>query len=261
MKNKTIGIIGCGNMGTAIIRQNPSLVVFDRDKDKVAALKKRYKIKEAFDIQELIKTSGVIIIAVKPQDIDEVIDAIKPIIDKQLLLSIVAGITTKYIEKRIGTQVRLVRVMPNIAAQVRSGISALTKGRFAKKNDLLIAEKIFAKLGKTVIVNENYIDAFTAIAGSGPAYVFYFIESLSEAGKELGFSEKEAVGFVKEVFKGSIKLLEESALTARELREKVTSEGGTTEAALKVFEHERFNDIVKKAAVAAALRAKQLSRG
>ena len=260
MKNK-IGIIGCGNMGSAIISQNPSAIVFDKDSRKLRDIKKRYNTKAAFDNQELVRQSAVVIIAVKPQDIDCVLKEINSIVSNQLIISIAAGITTRYIENKIGRKVKVIRVMPNMAAQVKSGISAICKGKFAKNSDILIAEKIFRKLGKVVRVKENYLDAFTAIAGSGPAYFFYFIEALFGVGKDLGFSEKQIVEFVKEVAIGSIKLLEETGLSAKELREKVTSKGGTTAAALNVFKHEKLNEIVRKAVLKATNRAKQLSRG
>jgi len=257
---KRIGIIGCGNMGSAILRQNSGLLVFDKDTKKTKALKKKYRVKVAFDNQELIQKSNIVIVAVKPQDIDEVLKEIKSVISDELIISIAAGITTRYIENKIGGQVKVVRVMPNIAAQVKSGITAICKGSFAKNSDLIIAEGIFQSLGKVVRVKENHLDAFTAIAGSGPAYFFYFIEALTDAGKKVGFSERELLYFVKEVAKGSIKLLEETGLSAKDLREKVTSRGGTTEAALNVFKHERLNEIVRKAVFKAIIRARQLSR-
>jgi len=259
MKNK-IGIIGCGNMGSALIKQNAGAIIFDRDSKKTKAAKKKYNVKVAFDGQELTKRSSVIIIAVKPQDIDKVLEDIKSVISDQLVVSIAAGVTTKYIENKIGGKVRVIRVMPNMAAQVESGISAICRGKFANKKDLLIAEKIFQKLGKIVRVKENHLDGFTAIAGSGPAYFFYFIEALCDAGRKVGFGEKEIINFVKEVAKGSIKLLEETGLSAKVLREKVTSKGGTTESALNVFKHEKLNEIIREAIVKATKRAKELSR-
>lgn len=258
--NRKIGIIGCGNMGGAIISQNQNAIVFDKDRKKIGDIKKKFSVKVAFDSQDLVKKSNIVIIAVKPQDIDGVLEEIKSVINRQLIISIAAGITTKYIENKIGGKVRVIRVMPNIAAQVKSGISAMCKGKFAKDNDLKVTEKIFTKIGKVAKVKEKDIDAFTAIAGSGPAYFFYFIESLTDAGKKLGFKEKQMADFVIEVAKGSIKLLIEAKLSARELREKVTSKGGTTEAALNVFKHDRFNQIIKEAVLKAAQRAKQLSR-
>jgi pyrroline-5-carboxylate reductase len=258
MKNK-IGIIGCGNMGSAIMSQNRGLLVFDKDPKKIKTAKKYYKARGAFDILDLIKKSNVVILAVKPQDINIILREIRSAYQKQLIISIAAGITTKYIEDKI-SGARVIRVMPNIAAQVKSGISAICKGRFAINSDLTIAKSIFNKIGKVVRVKEKDIDAFTAIAGSGPAYFFYFIEALSDAGKRLGFQERQMANFVIEVAKGSIKLLVESKLSARELREKVTSRGGTTEAALNVFKHDRFNQIVREAVLKATERAKQLSR-
>jgi len=248
-------------MGSAIIKQNQGLIIFDKDASKTSSIKRKYHVSIAFDSQELVKKSNIVIIAVKPQNIVEVLQDIKSVITNQLIISIAAGITTRYIENTIGGSVRVVRVMPNMAAQVKSGISAVCKGRFARKKDILITEQLFKKLGKVVRVKENHIDAFTAIAGSGPAYFFYFIEALADSGKRLGFSEKFLVDFVKEVAKGSIKLLEETGLSAKELREKITSKGGTTEAALKVFKQEKFNSIVRKAAIAATKRAKELSKG
>lgn len=258
--HRKIGIIGCGNMGGAIISQNQNAIVFDKDRKKIGNIKKKFSVKVAFDSQDLVKKSNIVIIAVKPQDIDGVLEEIKSVINRQLIISIAAGITTKYIENKIGGKIRVIRVMPNIAAQVKSGISAICKGKFAKNNDLKVTEKIFTKIGKVAKVKEKDIDAFTAIAGTGPAYFFYFIEALADAGKKLGFKEKQMADFVIEVAKGSIKLLVEVKLSARELRERVTSKGGTTEAALNVFKHDRFNQIIKEAVLKAAQRAKQLSR-
>lgn len=258
--HRKIGIIGCGNMGGAIISQNQNAIVFDKDRKKIGNIKKKFSVKVAFDSQDLVKKSNIVIIAVKPQDIDGVLEEIKSVINRQLIISIAAGITTKYIENKIGGKIRVIRVMPNIAAQVKSGISAICKGKFAKNNDLKVTEKMFTKIGKVAKVKEKDIDAFTAIAGTGPAYFFYFIEALADAGKKLGFKEKQMADFVIEVAKGSIKLLVEVKLSARELRERVTSKGGTTEAALNVFKHDRFNQIIKEAVLKAAQRAKQLSR-
>lgn len=260
-KKKTglIGVIGCGNMGAAIIKQNSPLIVFDKDKAKTKALKRRYRIKESLNIRDLAENAKVIIIAVKPQDIKEVLDSLRRIINnKHLLISIAAGITTGYIESKIGRRVRVIRVMPNIAALVKSGISALAKGRFAGRNDLLTARKIFIKLGKTVILKEDKIDAFTAVAASSPAYVFYFMEALSGAARELGFDKKQADNLVMAAFDGSLRLLEKSRLGPGRLRRRVTSKGGTTEAALEVLRGENFSQTVKKAALAAAVKAKKI---
>jgi pyrroline-5-carboxylate reductase len=260
-RKKTIGIIGCGNMGSAIIRAAKVSTVFDKDAKKMNDIKRQYRVKAVFDNQDVVKKSDIIIIAVKPQNIDEVLEEISSVIGSQLLISIAAGITTRYIENKIDTEVKVIRVMPNIAAQVKSGISAICKGRFARNTDLLIAEKLFQRLGKVVRVKEKHLDAFTALAGSGPAYFFYFIEALSNAGKKTGFTEREIIYFVREVAKGSIKLLEETGLSAKDLCEKVTSKGGTTEAALNVFKHGRLNEIIRRAILKATARARQLSRG
>ncbi len=258
--NRRIGIVGCGNMGEAIIRQNPQFIVFDKDAGKLKKIYKSYNVNLASDNKDLIKRSAIIIIAVKPQSFDEVLEDIRASATDQLIISIAAGISTKYIENYLGRKIRVVRVMPNIAVLVRSGLSAVCKGKFATEEDARIAERIFNKLGKVVSLKENQIDSFTAIAGSGPAYFFYFIEALSRAGKNLGFSETESIAFVKQVAKGSFRLLEETGFSAGQLREKVTSKKGTTEAALSVFKREGFNEIIRRALIKAVSRAKELSR-
>lgn len=258
--SRKFGIVGCGNMGEAIIRQNPQLIVFDKDSGKLNKIYKEYNVELAFDNKDLIFRSAVIIIAVKPQSFDEVLEDIRAIATNQLVISIAAGIPTRYIENYVGRKIRVVRVMPNIAVQVRSGLSAVCKGKFATEKDARTVEKIFNKLGRVVRLKENQIDAFTALAGSGPAYFFYFIEALAGAGKSLGFNETESMDFVKQVAQGSFRLLESTGLSAGQLREKVTSKKGTTEAALNVLQQERFNEIIRKALNKALSRARELSR-
>jgi pyrroline-5-carboxylate reductase len=258
-KSFKVGIIGCGNMGKAIANAQKGVIVFDVDKNKMKFLVKKYKVKTATDNRDLVKRSDIIIIAVKPQNIEELLRQIAQFISHQVIVSIAAGVKTNDIEKSIGRKIKVIRVMPNIAVQVKRGVCAVCKGKFASANDLAITEKIFRKLGKVTRVKEEYIDAFTAVVGNGPAYIFYFLEILSEAASHLGFSEKEAVRFAVEVAHGSLKLIEETGLSLAKLREKVTSKGGTTEAAIEVLKAKKINEVLKEAVCVAVKRAQELS--
>ncbi|MFA5059002.1 MAG: pyrroline-5-carboxylate reductase [Candidatus Omnitrophota bacterium] len=261
---KKIGIIGGGNMGEAIIASSLkkfSICVNEKDKKRCAYLKSRYKTK-TMDLTAIAKSSDIIILAVKPQDIEEVLNVLKGRITKnQLVISIAAGITTRFIEKILKENVRIVRTMPNMPALIGQGITAVAKGKYASSNDLIVARRIFDHVGQTIIVQEKLIDGITAVSGSGPAYVYYFMECLINAAKSLGFSESMAKQLVKATFLGSINLAQQKNLDPEVLRAKVTSKGGTTAAALNVFTKKKFETIVKAALTAAKKRAVQLSKG
>lgn len=270
-KRKTIGVIGCGNMGEAIIaqslkRKEYSFAIFEKDKLKEAFASRIYRIKTAENIADLVKKSDIIIIAVKPQDMDTVLDEVRAAIEKHkkikiLFISIAAGITTKYIQNRLG-KIRIIRAMPNIPAQIGKGITALVKGRFAALKDMRTAEKIFKAVGETIIIDkEGLIDVVTALSGSGPAYLFFIFNAmLAVATVGLHLNKKSAEKFISRTISGSMKLLEENKFATKGLISRVTSKGGTTEAALKVFLDRNLNKIIFDAIIAAYDRAKELSR-
>jgi len=200
---------------------------------------------------------------VKPKDFDKVLkDEICCSVSKdKLLISIAAGITTKYIESVVGKDIHVIRVMPNMAALVGEAISSISAGSSVSGEDMKLAKDIFSTIGDVVEVDENLVDSVTAISGSGPAYFFYLIEALIEASKELGLDEEIAKSLVLKTAIGTSKLLEVLKEEPSRLRAKVTSKGGTTEAALKVFETKNFKDIVRDAVKQAYKRSKELSRG
>lgn len=260
---KTIGIIGGGNMGSAIIggiRRQYKVLVCEKDSVRSQELKKKFKIIMQ-DLNTVIKRSKIVILAVKPQDFDLVLEEIaKTISSSQLVISIAAGITTQYIEKRLGKNIRVIRAMPNLPAQVGKAMTGLCKGAVAADNDLKSAQEIFGRIGKTVVIEENLMDAITAVSGSGPAYVFYFIECFKQAALKLGLSEETAQELVTQTLRGSLALLEKSKEEAGVLRKKVTSKGGTTQAALTIFEQNKFPEIFAQALAAARDRAKELAK-
>lgn len=270
MLNKKIGIIGCGNMGEAIfsrlsqvMEKSTNLMVSEKDSDRRAAIQAKHKIIVEIDNNYLVKDCDVIILAIKPKDFEKVLSqeiccGVSP---NKLLISIAAGITTKHIEDVVGKEIPVIRVMPNMPAIVGEAISSISAGTSTAKEHMAITREIFSMIGAVVEVDENMVDAVTAISGSGPAYFFYFIEGLIEAAKKLNFDSKTARELVIKTALGSAKLLDQSKEDPGLLRRKVTSKGGTTEAAIKIFESEKLKDIIRSAAEAACKRSKELSGG
>ncbi len=260
---RKIGIVGGGNMGEALIehlRKKYFVSVSEKDKTRTDYLYKNYKLK-ATDLKMLIESSDVVLIAVKPPDIEEPLKEMSPWLDKtKLLISIAAGITTSFIEKTLAKKIKVIRAMPNLAVMVAEGMTAICPGEHAQASDVEAARQIFGHLGRTVVVEEKRMDAVTAVSGSGPGYVFLFMESMIKAAQALGLKEDISKELVEATFRGSIHLLEKKKMDASALRAKVTSKGGTTEAALEVFGKNNLDQIFAQALGAAQKRAQELSR-
>jgi len=250
-------------MGEAILSGSLKrffILINEKDAARQEYLYKKYHLKSQ-RLAEIAKVSDVIILAVKPQDIDTVLGELSTVLKKEtLVISIAAGVTTNFIEKALGKNPRVVRTMPNLPATIGEGVTALCPGRFAKTTDMDLARKIFSNVGDVVTVSENQIDAITAVSGSGPAYVFFFMECLMKSAKALGLEEKLARQLVEKTFLGSVHLLLKQKMDARDLRAKVTSKGGTTQAALEVFFKQNVEKIFTNALKAAKKRASKLSR-
>jgi pyrroline-5-carboxylate reductase len=259
---KNIGIIGGGNMGEAIlagIRKDYGVVVSEKDQKRRRYLKRNYRL-PLKDIRALVRSSEVIILAVKPQDMDSVLQEIRPVIDqRKLVISIAAGIRTSFIEKRLG-HVKVVRTMPNMPTMVKEGMTAICNGKYANHSDLKKTSQLFQHIGRTVIIREEFMDAVTAVSGSGPAYVFLFVECLLKAAEKLGLGTSLSKELVIQTFLGSLKLLSERKEEPGPLRAKVTSKGGTTQAAMDVFMRYRIDVIIAQALRNAKKRARQLSK-
>ena len=243
-----IGIIGAGNMGMAIA---------SRIKDRVLLSDKNKRISDNVTVA---KRSNIIILAVKPQDMAEVLKEIKPYVKEKLMISIAAGVTTSSIEKALG-KVRVIRVMPNMPAMVGKGISAITRGRFSRPSDLKITFGIFLKVGDVVEVKENMMDAITAVSGSGPAYYFLFTHLLAKAGEASGLRRDLAMKLAKATFIGAAEIACHNDLSMEEFVKKVASKGGTTEAALKVFKSKKIEGIIKQAVKSALLKSSNITKG
>jgi len=264
----TFGVIGIGNMGLAILSglvnngfiEPQDTVAFDIDEDKSARARDMGS-RVASAIDDLVASSDTVLLAVKPQHMDECLAGVtRQAAGKHLFVSIAAGISTGYIEDGLGDMPRVVRVMPNTPAQVGAGAAALCGGRHATREDVEYVRDMFATLGEAVVVDEPMMDWVTALSGSGPAYFFYFVETMARAAQDGGLPDDVAERLARQTFIGAARLLEESGERAEVLRRNVTSKGGTTEAALRVMEREGVADSIARALEAAADRSQELGR-
>jgi len=257
-----IAFIGCGNMGEAVlagVHQKHACYACEPRAERQAMLKKKYRVMFGM-VADVVKVADVVILAVKPQDLPDVLAEIRTLpVLKKLFISIAAGVTTVSIEKRLGGA-RVVRVMPNLPAMAGEGMSGLCRGKKATPKDVAVAKRFFDAIGSAVIVPERIMVCVTAVSGSGPAYVFLFAECWMKAARKLGFSDKEARALVYQTLTGSVHLLKRSGDAAEVLRQKVTSKGGTTQAATDVFLKKNISGMFDAALKAARARAKQLSK-
>lgn len=264
-----VGIIGCGNMGGAIIEgilatkkfTTRNIRVFDTVTTKVRIFADKYNAQPQFSNLGLVKNSQVVILAVKPQDSLGLLTEIGPYIQKsQLIISIMAGVKISKIARFVEKGVPIVRVMPNISALVREAISGISYNKFVEDMHKKIVRNLFEGIGQIYETKESLQDAITALTGSGPAYFFYIVEAFINAAVKQGISRKDALKLVLQTMKGSASLLENTKLSPEVLRKKVTSKRGTTEAGIKVFDKKRLKSVIAQAVKAAQKRSKELSR-
>ena len=266
MTNKCIGFIGVGVMGSSIIKSllknslnSDQICICDKSAEKAEELASQYKVKIK-SIIEIGQCCDVIFLAVKPQDLEPVLVELKNNMKPDaLVISIAAGKKIEFIEGHLASDVSVVRVMPNTPAQIGKGISAIAAGSKSSKADMELATKLFSTSGEVVEVSEEMLDAVTALSGSGPAYFFNFVESMIDAGVELGLSKEIATKLAIETISGSAAMLKESGLDAQTLRKNVTSPKGTTAAALQVFSDNNFDSLILQAMSAAKKRAQELA--
>jgi len=278
---KKIGFIGAGNMGEAMINglirsglcEPKEIWATDIRDARLRQLRDSYGINTTTQNAEAFNEVDIVILAVKPQHMDGVLQGLassfpQTIKGVKLIMSIAAGFSMERIEGHLYPPLDenskgllpVVRVMPNTPALVIAGMTGMSGNRFAKETDLNQARTIMEAVGKVITFEEEDLDAVTALSGSGPAYVYYFIESLVEAGVELGLRPSHALNLTVETVKGATILLQETGEPVASLRKKVTSKGGTTEAALNVLERKRFKETLIEAVRAAARRSKELSK-
>ena len=261
--SQTIGFIGGGNLAEAMIgglkKKNSELEirVTDLNHERLQSLIDRYNVR-ASSLKELVEDSRILIIAVKPKDVQGVLKDLKDFyLQDKLVISVAAGVPLKLYYKYL-PGVAVIRAMPNTSMAVLHSMTGLARGENVTEEQVEIGETIFLATGRVMWVPEKNMNAITAISGSGPAYFYLFAESLIKAGIELGLSKEEAEVLVLETLIGSGKMIAESDKSPGKLREEVTSPNGTTYAALNVFMHDKLAQTVLNAAKACAQRSEDM---
>jgi pyrroline-5-carboxylate reductase len=274
MPTYKLALIGGGNMAEAIVRGvlaggvlAPGQMIVSDPADNRRAVFEKLAVAVSTDNKQAATSAGCVLLAVKPQMMDAVLAELAPAVSPDaLIISIAAGVSTKRIEaglagRKSETAFRTVRVMPNTPMLVGAGVSGLVKGKFATDDDLAWARRLFDAAGRTIVLgDEKLIDAVTAVSGSGPAYFFYLIEQLVAAGVAEGLAESDALTLATQTAAGAAKLLAESNVPPAELRRRVTSPGGTTQAACELLDSRNVADAIRAAVRAAADRSRELGR-
>ncbi len=258
-------IIGGGNMGLtfarSFLRSRYDVRVLEKQAARVEFLREELAT-PIFDTPEsCVPEADIIVLAVKPQSAQALFDEIRAYVAAdQLILTIMAGVSIETIRRALNTP-KIIRAMPNLPAQIGEGMSVYTSTDEVTRIELVMVQNLLNTTGKALFVNqERFIDAGTAISGSGPAYVFFFMQALQQAAIDMGFTATQAQLLVGQTFRGAIHLFEQSDADCRTWIAKVASKGGTTERALQSFEAHRLAEAIKAGAQAALARAIELSR-
>jgi pyrroline-5-carboxylate reductase len=264
-----IAFIGAGNMARAILggivkgglAVPEQCMAADVSEEQLARLCKSVgSVATTTDNRRVVEFADVVIIATKPYHVGAVCEAVASAARAgQLFVSICAGIRTGFIEAKLGGDARVVRVMPNTPALIGCGASAIAPGSRSTPGDLALVKSLFAAVGTAVEVEEGQLDLVTGLTGSGPAYVFRFAEALIQAGCELGLSEAKSRALVLQTVHGAARMAFESGTPLMELRQAVTTKGGTTEAGLRVLEEGDFAELVRDCVARATQRSRELS--
>jgi pyrroline-5-carboxylate reductase len=262
-------ILGGGNMGMtyaqSFLRSRivtaDNLMVLCRTYDKANQLSQTHEGRFFSDPRHCVSEADLLILAVKPQDSAKLFEEIRDLVQPgQVFLSIMAGVRMAAISEAIGAG-KIIRAMPNLPAQIGAGVTAFTSTDAVTRIELVTVQNLLSTTGKTIYVErEEMIDASTAISGSGPAYVYYFMNAMMEAARQMGFSDSEAELLVSQTFTGAVDLYNKTDLSCENWIAKVASKGGTTEAALRVWRKTALHEDIVAGANAALERARELGR-
>lgn len=270
MNNKKIGLIGCGAMGSAMAKgmvekdgvDPASVYLYDINKERRSGLANEIKAVAAETLADLMANCQHVFIAVKPQDIEGLLYSIKDMVKPgQLFTSIAAGITISFIESCLPSGSRVIRLMPNTPCLLGEGTIAISIGENVTPEEREEVEELLKPLGITIRIPEDLMDAATGLSGTGPAYVFLFIETMIDAGVTVGIRRDVASEMVIQTVIGSARMLKGNAQHPAELRNTVTSPAGTTAAAMQILEESGFRSCLLKAVIEATRKAEELRRG
>ncbi|UMB54238.1 pyrroline-5-carboxylate reductase [Lutibacter sp. A64] len=262
-------VIGAGNMGLTYaegmskskLLKKKNIMVIDKSDEKLDEIRQISHFDAYNNLEDCIPNADIIFVAVKPYHAEELFKTIQPLVSSdQIIISIMAGITIDVIQNLSGIT-KVVRAMPNLPASVGLGLTSYVASSNVSRIELLTVESLLSTTGKSILVSsENLIDASTGISGSGPAYVFYFMQSMMEAALQMGFSKNDSKLLVSQTFTGAIELFNQSNLSPNSWMQRVASKGGTTQAALDSMDDNNVNELIKEAAFAAFARAVELGK-
>ncbi|MFT4847729.1 MAG: pyrroline-5-carboxylate reductase [Sediminicola sp.] len=262
-------VIGAGNMGLTYaegmskskLLRKKNIMVLDKSDEKLEKLHQTSHFDAFKELEDCVPIADIIFVAVKPYHAEELFKDICPLVTSdQIIISIMAGVTLDSIQQLSGIT-KVIRAMPNLPAKVGLGLTSYVASSAISRVELLTVESLLNTTGKSIQVSkESLIDASTGISGSGPAYVFYFMQSMEEAALQMGFSKNDSKVLVSQTFTGAIELFNQSDLSANSWMEKVASKGGTTQAALDSMDDNNVNELIKEAAFAAFSRAVELGK-
>lgn len=268
--NRKLGFIGVGNMANAIIHgvvgnqiaAAEDISVFDVNDSKMEAMQKKIGVSPLASMLDLAERSDMIFLSVKPHIVPHVLKKISArITDSKIIVSIAAGVPLQRLEEHVGHPAKIIRVMPNTPALVNAGMSSLTANEQVNRQELAEVEAIFNSFGRSAIVPESHIHAVTGVSGSGPAYVFLFIEALADAGVLGGLPREQAYTFAAQTVLGAAKMVLETDEHPGLLKDKVCSPGGTTIEAVRILEEKGLRSAVIEAAVSCMKKSHLLSKG
>jgi len=268
LKNKKISIIGTGNMGEALLSglissessYPKNIICTDIRENKLKSIQKKYGVATTADNIKAVEASEIIIYAVKPQIIASVLKETSSCLDmSKLIISIAAGVPLAAIESCLNKKLRLIRVMPNIAAFVKESASVIAAGGESTEEDIKLSLAIFDSMGKSIFLKENILmDAITGLSGSGPAYIFLIVEAMADAGVKVGLSREDALFLSSQTVLGAAKLLLETKEHPGRLKDMVTSPGGTAIAGIHTLENGGLRTTLINAVEVATKRSKEL---
>lgn len=267
MLERTIAFLGAGNMAEALIKgllragtaRPDAILATARRPERLEALRSTYGVRTTLDNLSAVREADVVVLAVKPQALDKVLVQVAPAAGpEKLFVSVAAGVPISALERRLGGGSRIIRTMPNTPSLVGAGACALSPGEHASEEDLAVASRIFQSVGTTTVVDENLLDAVTGLSGSGPAYIFLIIEALSDAGVKVGLPRYTALKLAAQTVLGSAQLLIETSAHPGQLKDQVTSPGGTAIAGLHTLEAGGLRTTLINAVEAATRRAREL---
>jgi pyrroline-5-carboxylate reductase len=268
LQEKKIGFVGSGNMGEALVSglvlsgaaRPENILCSDVRDDQLEVIREKYGVRTTLSNMEVVTSSEIVIYATKPQILHEVLTETADGLDlSKLVISIAAGVPLVAIESLLSRELRLIRVMPNICAFVKESATAIAAGQHVKDGDIQLARAIFDSVGKTVFIKENTLmDAFTGLSGSGPAYIFMIVDAMADAGVKMGLSRKDSLFLSTQTVLGAAKLLLESKEHPGQLKDRVTSPGGTAIAGIHTLEQGGLRTTLINAVEAATRRSKEL---